>query len=298
MKPTNTTTSIDGFLKQKIRDYALLGKLRLSLLVVFSAVITYSLGAANPSFQELFRLGLGGLLVTFAANALNQVLEKDYDKMMARTAKRPLPSGRMEVSEAVLAAGLMSVAGIFLLASFNPLTAVLGAVSLVSYAFIYTPMKRVSPVAVWIGAVPGALPMAIGWTAATGRIDSAALALFSIQFVWQFPHFWAVAWVAYEDYAKAGFYLLPSSQIDGRNKNTALQAVFYALLLVPVGLLPWMLGICGWASAVVLVTLALLFVAAAVRLYIQCTRKAALQLMFSSLIYLSVVLITLILDKA
>lgn len=282
----------------KMRDYALLFKMRLSLLVVFSAIITFSLGADQPSWQNLLALGLGGSLITFAANALNQVLEKDFDKLMARTARRPLPAGRMEVSEAVLAAGLMSVVGIFLLASFNPLTAVLGAVSLVSYAFIYTPMKRVSPIAVWIGAVPGALPMAIGWTAATGRIDSAALALFSIQFVWQFPHFWAVAWVAYEDYAKAGFYLLPSRQIDGRTKGTALQAALYALLLVPIGFLPYLLGICGMLSAIVLSVLAVLFTIAAIRLYRLCTRKAALQLMFSSLIYLSVALIILILDKA
>lgn len=298
MKPTNSTTNRDLALMQKIRDYALLGKLRLSLLVVFSAVITYSLGVDHPSFQNLSVLALGGCLITFAANALNQVLEKDYDKLMARTAQRPLPAGRMEVAEAVLAAGLMSVLGLFLLASFNPLTAVLGAVSLVSYAFIYTPMKRVSPAAVWIGAVPGALPMAIGWTAATGKLGSEALALFSIQFIWQFPHFWAVAWVAYEDYAKAGFYLLPSRQLDGRNKSTALQAVAYAALLIPVSFLPWMLGITGIVSAVVLTILACLFTFAAVQLYAQCTRKAALRLMFSSLIYLSVALIVLLLDKA
>lgn len=267
------------------------------MLVVFSAVITFSLATSSPSLSDLSVLALGGLLVTFAANGLNQVLEKDYDRMMTRTARRPLPSGRMEVSEAVLASGLMSVGGLLLLASFNPLTAVLGAVSLVSYAFVYTPMKRVSPIAVWIGAIPGALPMAIGWTAATGKLGAEALALFSIQFVWQFPHFWAVAWVAYEDYAKAGFYLLPSRQTDGRNKSTALQAVLYAVLLIPISFLPWLLGITGWISAGVLCALSVLFTLAAVQLYIQCTRKAALRLMFSSLIYLSVALIALILDK-
>lgn len=280
-----------------MKDYKLLTKVKLSSLVVFSACITFILGASVFNWQDLVILGLGGFFVTGAANALNQVLEKDYDKLMKRTENRPLATGRMEISEAVLVAGLLSVAGLLLLASFNPTTAVLGALSLVSYSFIYTPMKRVSPVAVWIGAIPGALPMAIGWVAAGNNLGPEALFLFSLQFFWQFPHFWAIAWVAYKDYSNAGFYLLPSKKIDGRDKSTALQAVFYALCLLPMSFLPVYFNISGYIACMVMLIMGIFYLTYAIKLYLECTDKAARKLMFASFAYLPVVLIVLILDK-
>ncbi len=293
----NSTTSIGSFFKQKVNDYKLLVKFRLSLLVVFSACITFVLGVSVLTWQALIILSLGGFLITGAANALNQVIEKEYDKLMVRTANRPLAAGRMEVQEAVLAAGLMSVAGILLLSMFNPQTAVLGALSLVSYAFVYTPMKRVSPIAVWIGAIPGALPMAIGWVAATGTLGNEVVFLFSLQFFWQFPHFWAIAWVAYEDYAKAGFYLLPSKNKDGRDKSTALQTVLYAVCLVPMSILPYYLGISGYIACSILMISGLVYLWYAINLYLKCTDKAAKKLMFASFAYLPIVQLSLVFDK-
>jgi protoheme IX farnesyltransferase len=294
----STYAGLGSFLKQKLNDYKLLVKFRLSLLVVFSAFITFLLGSAIVSFQALMILSLGGFLVTGAANALNQVFEKDFDKLMKRTSNRPVAAGRMEVAEAVLAAGLMSVSGLLLLASFNAETAFLGALSLLSYAFIYTPMKRVSPVAVWIGAVPGALPMAIGWVAAGGNLmGPEVLFLFSIQFFWQFPHFWAIAWVSYKDYSKAGFYLLPSKKLDGRDKSTALQTVFYALCLVPMSFLTFYLNISGYIACFIMIIMGLIYLAYAINLYRQCTDQAARKLMFASFAYLPIVLLVLVLDK-
>lgn len=267
------------------------------MLVVFSACITFMLGAAQYSWEALLLLALGGTFVTGAANALNQVLEKDYDKLMQRTANRPLPSGRMEVSEAVLVAGVLSVMGLLLLATFNPTTAMLGALSLVSYSFIYTPMKRVSPIAVWIGAIPGALPMAIGWVAAGHSLGAVAIFLFSIQFFWQFPHFWAIAWVAHKDYTGAGFYLLPTKKEDGRDKSTALQTVFYAAILVPMSILPYTMGVSGWIACSVMLVMGIMYLCYALNLYRRCNDQAARKLMFASFAYLPIVLIVLVIDK-
>ena len=271
--------------------------MRLSLLVVFSAGIAYCLGTGSFSWYGLLLISLGGFFVTGAANTLNQVLERDYDQLMTRTKTRPIAAGRMEISEAVLFAGLISVVGILILSYFNPLTAVLGSLSLVSYAFVYTPMKRVSPVAVWIGAIPGALPMAIGWVAATGEFGPEALFLFSIQFFWQFPHFWAIAWVAYEDYANAGFYLLPTREKDGRSRSTAIQTIFYAVCLIPISFVPYALDMTGYVAVLVMLVAAIFYLIYAINLYLKCDRKAALRLMFSSFIYLPIVLIVLLVDK-
>lgn len=291
------TTSLNGSFTQKFNDYKLLVKFRLSVLVVFSSCIAFSLATPTFYWRDLAILAVSSCLITWAAGALNQVLEKDYDKLMPRTASRPLAAGRMDSTEAVLAAGLMSIVGIVLLAYFNPLTTVLGSLSLISYAFIYTPLKRVSPAAVWIGAIPGALPMAIGWVAATGQLSAEALFLFSIQFFWQFPHFWAIAWVAYDDYAKAGFYLLPTTEKDGRNRGSALQCIAYAACLIPISFVPYYLGITGWIATAVMLILAVYYVVYAVRLYIYCDAQAARKLMFSSFFYLPIVLIVLLLDK-
>ena len=291
------TAGIGTFFIQKVNDYLLLLKPKLSLLVVFSAIITFHLGKASYGIYELLVLAVGGFLVTAAANTLNQVLEKDYDCLMERTKTRPLAAGRMEVSEAVLAAGIMSVLGLICLASFNPLSAVLGSLSLVSYAFIYTPMKRVSPIAVWIGAIPGALPMAIGWAAATNSLGIEAWYLFALQFFWQFPHFWAIAWVAYKDYSKGGFYLLPSQLKDGRNKSTALQAIFYAFWLLPLSILPYYLEISGIYACIVMFLAGIVYLYYSINLWRKCDTPAAKKLMFASFLYLPVVLLVLVFDK-
>ncbi|MGB0861641.1 MAG: heme o synthase [Saprospiraceae bacterium] len=289
-----TVANIATAVSQKVEDYKLLTKFRLSFLVVFSAGIGFLLASPTFDLSGLFVLCLGGFLVTGASNALNQVLEQDLDKQMARTSKRPLASGRMNTNEAVLSAGLMSLLGITLLASFNMMTALIGMISLISYAFVYTPMKRISPIAVIIGAFPGAFPPMIGWVAVTGTLDIEALVLFGIQFLWQFPHFWAIAWVQYEDYAKAGFFLLPTKRKD---KQSALQGVIYALILLPISFLPYFLGLTGLISMIIVGIAGLYYAYKSWLLYKECTRDAARKLMFTSFIYLPIVLIALVLDK-
>lgn len=293
----NNKTSLNGFsaaIAQKIADYKLLVKLGLSNLVVFSAGIAFLMGQDKSiDWGGLMLLCVGGYLVTWAANALNQVIEKDYDKLMTRTAVRPLATGRMETTEAVLAAGLMSVAGILVFAIFfNPLTAFLAVISLLSYAFVYTPMKRVSPVSVWIGAIPGALPMMIGYAAATGSVGLVGWILFTIQFLWQFPHFWAIGWVGYEDYQKGGFKMLPS--VNGRDRETALQCVIYAFALLPASVLPYWSGMSGIWSLVVLSVMAIFYTYKAIVLYLKLDNASARSLMFASFFYLPIVLLALL----
>ena len=282
---------------QKWIDYKLLVKFKLNITVVFSSVMAYLIAVdGGISFVSVLILGFGGFLVTGASNTLNQVLERDYDKLMARTADRPLAAGRMTVSEAVMAAGFMSMFGIILLAMFNPWAALLGTLALISYAFVYTPMKRVSPMAVMVGAVPGALPMMIGCVAAQGEITALAWALFGIQLIWQFPHFWAIAWLGHEDYSNAGFNLLPTR--SGQPDSLAgLQSLVYALLLIPIGLMPYFIGVSGLISAVILVVMAIVYAFFGWQLYKQCTREAARKLMFSSFFYLPIVLFALFADK-
>lgn len=286
-----------SIISQKWNDYLMLVKFRLSLTVVFSSVMAFliaSTGAIN--WKEVLILSLGGFLITGAANALNQVMEKDFDKLMSRTANRPLATGRMTVSEAVLAAGLMSLAGVTFLALFNPLTAFFGMVAMLSYAYIYTPMKRISPLAITIGAFPGALPMLIGCVAAEGTLTWLGLGLFALQFIWQFPHFSAIGWLGFDDYQKAGYKMIPS--INGkRDKSAGFQSFIQALLLIPLGLIPYFMGLTGIISAVIVTVLALIFAYYGWNLHKKCNRKAALHLMFSSLLYLPLALIALFFDK-
>lgn len=288
------SVSTAALLKAKVADYKALVKFRLSSTVVFSAVMAYLIAAGpNFSWKGALVLGLGGFLITAAANALNQVLERDYDRLMKRTADRPLAAKRMGVSSAVLFAGLASLAGIVLLALFNPWVPLLGMISLVSYSFVYTPMKRVSPIAVLIGAVPGALPMAIGVVAAQGEVTFLALALFGLQFFWQFPHFWAIAWLGHEDYTRAGFNLLPSKELDA---NVGLQSLLFTLMLLPILGLMLAYGLMGTLAFICLALASLAFAWFAWRLYKRCDRPAARQLMFASLLFLPVLLTVLCLD--
>lgn len=258
--------------------------------------MTYWLVADVLLWENLVLLSLGGFLVTGAANALNQVLEKDFDKMMKRTSNRPLATGRMTVYEAVLLAGLMSVIGTGLLALLNPLTALFGAISMLLYAFVYTPMKRVSPVAVIIGAIPGALPTLIGCVAYEGTLTALAIVLFGIQFFWQFPHFWAIAWLGHKDYTGAGYYLLPSSNGE-KNEQVGMQSLIYGMMLLPLGLMPYWMGVSGIISAVLVTVLGIYYSALCWQLYRKCTDEAAKKLMFTSFFYLPMVLILFLIDK-
>lgn len=284
-------------LRQAITDFGLLVKFKLTLLVLFSAVMSYAIvceGAVNLGAMLL--LTVGGFLVTGSANALNQVLERDFDRLMPRTANRPVATGRMSVSSAVLIAGLMAMFGITMLSVFNPLTGFLGTLSLISYAFVYTPMKRSTPMAVVVGAVPGALPLIIGCVAHEGIISPTAWMLFGLQFLWQFPHFWAVAWLADEDYKKAGFYLLPSKNGE-KDKTTGLLSFVFCLLLIFSALLSFALGYVGIVATSILVLLNVYWAWQCWQLYQTCERTAARKQMFVSFMHLPLSLIVLLLDK-
>ncbi len=291
------TTDFFSAIKAKISDYGQLMKFRLSALVVFSSGLGFLMGTAgNINWWDLFMICLGGLLTTGASNAINQTIEKDFDRMMQRTMNRPLPAERMTPIEAMLFAGASAVTGIGILwIHFNQLAALFSAVALISYAFIYTPMKRFSPIAVYMGAIPGALPPLIGYVAATNTLTEFAGALFLLQFIWQLPHFWAIAWVAYDDYMKAGYKLLPSR--EGRNKFSAMQNIIYILILFPVSLIPMRLGMSGSVSAVILILADAVFLYQAINLYRKCSMSAAKQLMFGSFIYLPIALLALYFDK-
>jgi len=291
------TTSPLKLVSQKVRDFGELVKFKLSLTVVYSAVMAYLIAnTAKVDFVAVMILAVGGFCVAGAANALNQVLERDFDKLMKRTANRPLATGRMTVSEAVLAAGILSIIGMMLLAMFNPWASLFGVIALLSYAFLYTPMKRISPSAIAVGALPGALPMLIGCVAFQGELTTLALALFLLQFFWQFPHFGAISWLGFEDYQKAGFKFVVAK--DGKqDKTIGLQGVFYALCLLPVGLVPFLTNVTGFVSAVIMVLLGLAYAWFGWKLYRQNDRKAAVQLMFFSFFYLPLALTALWLDK-
>jgi protoheme IX farnesyltransferase len=280
----------------KARAYFQLLKFRLSFTVAFSSAIGYILGANELSLSKALLVMLGGLLVTGSANIINQVFEKDLDKMMRRTEGRPLPTGRITPNEAWVFCVILGVAGLSLLAyCFNPLTAALSLLSLILYGFIYTPLKTISPICVAVGAIPGGLPPMIGWVAATGFVGVPAWVLFGIQFMWQFPHFWAIAWVADDDYKRAGFRMLPSP--GERDLRTAFQIMTYTVLLIPVSLLPLVLGISGRVSAGVALVCGVLFLLMTVQLMRTQDRKAALSIMFASFLYLPIVQIALVLDK-
>lgn len=278
----------------KVTDYAQFTKLRLSALVVFSAIIGYVIAIEELkvviNWLEMTMLFTGGFLVTGASNGYNQVIEREYDKLMPRTATRPIPTGRMTPSEGITVATFCAITGVALLWIFvNPLSAILSVVALLLYVFAYTPMKRVTPWAVFIGAFPGALPPMLGWVAATpdfGFVGTNALLLFAVQFMWQFPHFWAIAWVVDEDYRKAGFRLLPTKE---RDKGSAFQIVVYAFMLIPTSFLPIFFDMTGIIGMSVVLVCGVLFLYQAVRLYNTLETKAASQLMFGSFIYLPVV---------
>lgn len=282
---------------EKVRSYLELMKLRLAWLVAFSGAFGYSLAVENVNWPSLILFILAAFSITGAANIINQIIEKDLDKLMKRTQNRPLPSGRVSVNEAtVFALVLFAFATFIFLMEFNVRACALAILSTILYGFVYTPLKRVGTIAVFVGAIPGAFPPMIGWVAATNQFGLEPGILFAIQFFWQFPHFWAIAWVLDEDYKKAGFNLLPSK--GGKDLNTAIQMMIYTLFLLPVGWLPYELGMTGINSALVAMLFGVLFLAQTFHLMRKCSDKTALQLMFGSFAYLPIVQIAYLLDKA
>lgn len=281
----------------KFTDYKMLVKFRLSLTVVFTSVIGYMIIANGEiKWQILLLLGVGGFFTTAAANAINEVLEKDNDALMKRTQDRPLATGRMKISEAVLFAGLSCLVGISLLSMISPLTSILGMLSFLLYAFVYTPLKRYSTLAVGVGAIPGALPVLIGGTAVDGQIHLLAIALFIIQFLWQFPHFWAIGYLGFEDYKNAGYKLLPeyNGQID---RMLGKNATLYTILILPI------LVFLGYKEIVsilpltlcILITFAYIFFG--YKFHKEFDRTSARKLMFASFFYMPLILLFILLNK-
>jgi protoheme IX farnesyltransferase len=275
----------------KAQAYIKLTKFRLSFLVVLSAVISYFTLAESIDIVKMIAVIVGGFLVTGAANGFNQVIERNLDKLMTRTGGRPLPQNVLTVNQALVFCFIFLAGGIFVLSYFvNILSGILGALSVVLYALVYTPLKRKTPFSVFVGAFPGAIPTLIGSVAASegfGEFSFPAWILFGVQFMWQFPHFWAIAWVSHDDYAKAGFFMLPS--LGGRDKSSAFQIVIYTLFLIPVSLLPQIFGIANMISGIFVLIFGLFFLAQALTLYLRLDIASARKLMFGSFLYLPLV---------
>jgi protoheme IX farnesyltransferase len=288
-------------IKSITTDFLEITKARLAVSVVFSSLAGFMLGVDNfgvESWLILLKLAIGGYGMVGASNAFNQVIEKDLDALMDRTKNRPVPAGRMKPNTALIIAGLLTLSGIAILYSINPKTAMFGAISIFLYTSVYTPLKTMTPLSVFVGAFPGAIPFMLGWVAATGSFGIEAGTLFLIQFFWQFPHFWAIGWFLYEDYEKAGFFMLPSGKKD---KSTALQIILYTVWLIIASILP-VLGFTGafqiapiTAGVVFLLGLWMLF--NAVKLYQLRTAKAARTLMLVSVTYITLLQIIYIIDK-
>ena len=282
-----------------MKDIAALFKVRLGFFVVMSAILGWFMAVETLDLKSFLLLTIGGYLLTGASNGLNQVIEKRVDGLMERTAERPLPAGRMEPSQAILYSVLAGIIGLGCLFTLNPLSGWLGVAALVSYAFIYTPLKSRSTLSVFVGAFPGALPPMIGYVAATGDFGIEPGTLFAVQFMWQFPHFWAIAWLAHDDYQKAGYHMLPFRA--GRTKESAWQILMYTAFCIPASLLPWALPTGSPMVGNIALSVAILcgigLMIPAVKLYRTLDRKHARQLMFASFAYLPVVQIAYVLDK-
>ena len=302
MEENTTIAGSKSFaLASKVKDYFQLIKFTLSFMVVFSTVVSFLIAPYEQVYLRhtlisVLLLFVAGLCITGSANTINQALEKDTDALMLRTANRPVASGRMSVTEAYIFAFITGVLGVGMMwYFFNLNSALIGLVSLFIYGFIYTPLKKVNSIAVLVGAIPGALPCLIGWVAATDNFEIGGWVLFGIQFIWQFPHFWAIAWLAHEDYSKAGFKLLPSDK--GPTKFTALQTIMYSAMMIPIGVLPFFYHISGNVSMWILLGCNLWMVYMSVVLFIKMDKASARKVMFSSYFYLMVVFLSLWADK-
>ncbi|WP_285010448.1 heme o synthase [Pedobacter faecalis] len=288
-------------MKQFLKDFSKLIKFRLTFLVVFSASVTFLIGSKVPvdgvvpgiNWMNWLILIAGGFLVTSAANCFNEVIEVDLDKLMSRTKDRPMPAGHMTTGQGLVSGLVMGMLGTWLLGKLNIETGLLSVFSIFLYAFAYTPLKRKSPIAVFVGAFPGALPPLIGYVAAHGRIDGIAVILFLIQFVWQFPHFWSIAWVLDDDYKKAGFRLLPTTK---RDKASAFITFLSTLVLIPVSLLPVFYGFGGYYIAGASVIFGAVFAWLAFKMWMNMEMSSARKVMFCSFFYLPVVQLVLLFD--
>lgn len=270
----------------------------LSLSVVFSSLAGYLLGADTIDYTVLILLAFGGYFMVGASNVFNQIIEKDLDALMERTKNRPIPSGRLSVKGAFTLACILTVLGIGILYSINKQTAMFGAISIFLYTSAYTPLKTKTPLSVFVGAIPGAIPFMLGWVAATNDFGIEPGTLFMLQFFWQFPHFWAIGWFLHDDYQKAGFNLLPTGK---RDKGTAMQAILYTIWTIIVSIIP-VFGFTGKlqltiVGAVVVLLVGLVMLHYAFQLFKKMTVKAARQLMLASVIYITVIQIVYVLDK-
>lgn len=278
----------------RIREYAVLAKFRLSMLVVISSVTGYFM-QDEIILKEIIFLIAGGFLLTGAANGFNQIIERDLDKMMKRTQHRPLVKGTLSVREAFVVSLVWAVTGLFLLAMLNPLCFFLGLLSIFLYAGVYTPMKRLSPWAVFIGAFPGAMPPLLGYVGATGEFGMLPGILFLVQFMWQFPHFWAIAWVMDDDYKRAGFRLLPSK--FGRNRSSSFQILIFTVVMIVGSFLPWVINFTGPVSLVICALTGLFFYLMANKLHNTQEMSDARKLMFASFIVLPIIQFVYVFDR-
>ncbi len=301
MQTTLSASAQNFSFKAVLTDFKEITKAGLAISVLFSSIAGYLLGfdSANPfQWHILLMLAIGGYCMVGASNAFNQVIEKDLDALMDRTKNRPVPSGRMSVPTALLIASLLTIIGLVLLYLINPKTAMFGAISIFLYTSVYTPLKTYTPLSVFVGAFPGAIPFMLGWVAATGNFGIEAGALFLIQFFWQFPHFWAIGWFLFDDYKKAGFFMLPTGKKD---TSTALQTILYTVWLIVASLIP-ALGYTGKLfispiAGVLVFLLGLWMLFYAVKLYQIRTAKAAKTLMLVSVSYITFLQLIYIIDK-
>lgn len=281
-----------------VKDFLELTKVRLSVSVVFSSIAGYFLGVEQINLLTILLLAIGGYLMVGASNAFNQIIEKDLDALMSRTKNRPIPAGRMSVITAFIVASIFTVTGIAVLYAINPKTAMFGAISIFMYVSLYTPLKTKTPLSVFVGAFPGAIPFMLGWVAATGEFGIEAGTLFMIQFFWQFPHFWAIGWFLYDDYKKAGFFMLPTGKQD---RGTAVQVVLYTVWTLLVSLIP-VLGVTGSfyitpITAVLVFLLGIWFLVHSIKLFKLKSQQAARKLLFVSVAYITMLQILYVLDK-
>lgn len=291
-------TEIHSVPQSIIRNFTEITKIRLSVSVVFSSVAGYLLGAETIDFYVLLLLCVGGYCMVGASNAYNQIVERDRDALMDRTKNRLIPAGRMSVTTAFIIATVLTIAGIAVLYTINPQTAMFGAISIFMYVSLYTPLKTKTPLSVFVGAFPGAIPFMLGWVAATNDFGIEPGTLFMIQFFWQFPHFWAIGWFLFDDYKKGGFFMLPNGK---RDKGTAIQVVLYAIWTVLASLIP-VARVTGDfyitpVSGVLVGLLGVWFVYSALRLYRLQTAKVARQLMLVSVSYITLIQIIYVVDK-
>lgn len=289
------STISKGTMGGKIKAFTELMKLRLSSLVIYSAVLGYMIAPGEIDYMVLVWLSIGGAFVTGASNAFNQIIERNLDKIMERTQQRPLPSGRLSVNEALIFSIVVGIIGVGSLFMINILCALLGLLAMVLYVLAYTPLKPKTPLAVFVGAIPGSFPPMLGYVAATADFDLNAGILFAVQFFWQFPHFWAIAWKLNDDYLKAGFKMLPT--LGGRNKASAFQIFIYTAMMLPVGAAPYLIDLCNVYSVPLSLILVFPMFIASIRLYLTLEMKYAKKIMFASFYYLPLIQIVYLLTK-